>query len=90
MKKVLVILAGIMAIMVMTGCGKDTPKETTKSNVEEIRIEEIHVEEIQVENIQVEEIQTEKHYIDDEYENELNYNSKVNTWDNNNNVTYWD
>lgn len=90
MKKVLVILAGIMAIMVMTGCGKDTPKETTKSNVEEIKVEEIQVEEIQVENILVEEIETERIYIDGEYEAELNYNSKVNTWDNNNNVTYWD
>lgn len=90
MKKVLVILAGIMAIMVMTGCGKDAPKETTKSNVEEIKIEEIHVEEIQVEEITTENLLVERSYIDEEYENEVNYNSKVNTWDNNNNVTYWD
>lgn len=91
MKKVLVILAGIMAIMVMTGCGEDTTKETKKnSGVEEIRIEEIRVEEIQIEEIQVESIETERIYIDGEYEAELNYNSKVNTWDNNDNVTYWD
>lgn len=76
MKKVLVVLAGFMAIMVMTGC-VDATKETKKvSGVEEIHIEEIHVEEIQVESIL-----TERIYIDDEYENEVNYNSKINTWD---------
>ena len=77
MKKVLVmIMAGIM-LLALVGCGEDTPKETTRSNVEEIRIEEIHIEEIQVE-----EIQTERIYIDGEYEAERDYNSKVNTWDN--------
>lgn len=82
MKKLLVlVLAGITVIM-LAGCGEET-KETKKvSGVEEIRIEEIHVENIQVEEIQVESILTEKVYLDDEYQSELEYNSKVNTWDN--------
>ena len=76
MKKVLVILAGITVIM-LAGCGEET-KPTQKTT----GIQEIKVEEIQVEEIQVEEILTEKIYIDGEYEAEVEYNSKVNTWDN--------
>ena len=83
MKKIIMVLAGIMAIMVMTGCGEDKKKETKKaSGVEEIRIEEINVEEIQVEEIQIESIETERIYIDNQYEAEKEYNSRVNTWDN--------
>jgi hypothetical protein len=82
MKKVLVILAGIMAATLLAGCGEDKKETKKASGVEEISIEEIKVEDIQVENILVEEIQTERIYIDGEYEAELEYNSKVNTWDN--------
>ncbi len=84
MKNVLVtIIAGVMATLVMTGCGNGSEK-TKKDNdgVNEIKVNEIHVEEIQVEEIQTEEIRTERVYIDDEYNNERNYNNKVNTWDN--------
>lgn len=78
MKKMMV-LAGIMAtVMFMTGCGEEETNFTQKTP----GVEEIHVEEINVEEIQVEEILTERVYIDSEYENELEYNSKVNTWDN--------
>lgn len=82
------IIASIMAIMA-TACGEET-KETKKvSGVEEIRINEIQVEEIQVEEIQIESILTEKIiYIDDEYEKEAGYNTRVNTWENS--TTYWD
>ena len=62
MKKVLVtIIAGVMATLVMTGCGNGSEK-TKKDNdgVNEIKVNEIHVEEIQVEEIQIEEIQTEE------------------------------
>ena len=77
MKKIMVlVVAGIMAIMA-TGCGEET-KPTQKTT----GIQEIKVEEIQVEEIQVEEILTEKIYIDGEYKAEVEYNSKVNTWDN--------
>lgn len=77
MKKLLVlVLAGITVIM-LAGCGEET-KPTQKTT----GIQEIKVEEIQVEEIQVEEILTEKIYIDGEYEAEVEYNSKVNTWDN--------
>ena len=89
MKKVLVtIMAGVMATLVMTGCGNGSEK-TKKDNdgvneitVNEIHVEEIQVEEIQIEEIQTEEIRTERVYIDDEYNNERNYNNRVNTWDN--------
>lgn len=88
MKKLLVVLAGIMAITVMTGCGEETKPTQKNSGVEEIRIEEIQVEEIEVEEIQIESIETEKVYLDDEYKSELDYNSRVNTWENS--TTYWD
>lgn len=88
MKKIMVlVLAGIMAA-IFTGCGEEIKETKKASGVEEIRIQEINVEEIQVENILVEEIQTERIYIDGEYEAELEYNSKVNTWENS--TTYWD
>ena len=78
MKKLLVsVIAGVM-VLAMTGCGEDMEKnQETISGVQEIQVETIKVEEIQVE-----EILTERIYIDDEYKSELEYNSKVNTWDN--------
>lgn len=86
-KLVIMIIASIMAIMA-TACGEET-KETKKvSGVEEIQINEIQVEEIQVEEIQIESILTEKIYIDDEYEKEAGYNTRVNTWENS--TTYCD
>lgn len=90
MKKIIITtIAGIILATVITGCGKDTEKTSKEehSNVEEIRIEEIMVEEIQTEEIEVEEIKVE--YIDDEYQNELDYNSEVNTWENNNKIIRW-
>lgn len=90
MKKIIITtIAGIILATVITGCGKDTEKTSKEehSNVEEIRIEEIMVEEIQTEEIKVEEIKVE--YIDDEYQNELDYNSNVNTWENNNRIIRW-
>ena len=82
MKKIIIVLAGIMAATLLAGCGEDKKETKKASGVEEIRIEEINVEEIQVEEIQVESIETERIYIDGEYEAEKEYNSKVNTWDN--------
>lgn len=82
MKKLLVVLAGIMAATLLAGCGEETKETKKASGVNDIRIEEIQVEEIKVEEIQIESILTEKTYIDGEYEAELEYNSKVNTWDN--------
>lgn len=95
MKKIIITtIAGIILATVITGCGKDTEKTSKEehSNVEEIRIEEIMVEEIQTEEIKVEEIKVEEikvEYIDDEYQNELDYNSNVNTWENNNKIIRW-
>ena len=89
MKKIMVlVLAGIMAA-IFTGCGEEKEvKEVGEVRITPIKVEEIQVEEIQVENILVEEIQTERIYIDSEYQSELEYNSKVNTWENS--TTYCD
>lgn len=90
MKKIIITtIAGIILATIITGCGKDEKKETKveHDDVEEIRIEEIMVEEIQVEEIQTEEIKVE--YIDNEYQREVDYNSKVNTWENNNKIVRW-
>ena len=83
MKKLLVsVIAGVM-MLAMTGCGEDNGKKNQKTTgVEEIRIENIQVEEIKVEEIQIESVLTERTFIDDEYKSELEYNSRVNTWDN--------
>lgn len=88
MKKLLVTVLAVGLMATITACGEEKKETKKASGVEEIRIEEIKVEEIQVENILVEEIQTERIYIDGEYEAELEYNSKVNTWENS--TTYWD
>ena len=88
MKKLVVsILAGVTVIM-LAGCGEETKPTQKTTGIQEIQVEEIQVEEIQVENILVEEILTEKIYIDGEYEAEVEYNSRVNTWENS--TTYWD
>lgn len=88
MKKLLITVLAVGLMATITACGEET-KETKKgSGVEEIRIEEIKVEDIKVEEIQIESILTEKVYIDSEYQSELEYNSKVNTWENS--TTYWD
>ena len=96
MKKIIITtIAGIIMATIITGCGGKEEKLTKveHDNVDPIIIEEIRVETIQVEEIRVEEIQTEStkvECIDDEYNNELEYNSKVNTyWDNNENIKYW-
>lgn len=86
MKKVLVtIMAGIMATMILTGCGETQSTETTRN----VEVENIEVEHIETEHILIEETQTECVYIDDEYTNEVDYNSRVNTWDNSKNITRW-
>ena len=85
MKKIIILLAGLMAATVITGCGTDT-KETTQNN----GFVEVEVETVITEEILTESIITERIYIDNEYQNELDYNSKTNGWDNNENITYWD
>lgn len=85
MKKYMMIIAGITAALVLSGCGETQSTETTRNNVE---VEHIEVEHIETEHILVEETQTERVYIDDEYTNEVDYNSRVNTWENS--TTYWD
>lgn len=92
MKKVLVtIMAGIMATMILTGCGETESTETTMCGIitEHIETEHILVEETIIEGTLVEETSVERSYIDDEYLNEKEYNSRVNTWDNSNTITRW-
>jgi hypothetical protein len=79
-------VAGVIAttMVFITGCGdKDTKKVEYDDGIEEIQIEEIVVEDIEVEDIK-----TERTFIDDSYEEELEYNSRVNYWGDN--ATYWD
>ena len=82
--KRIIILVTVMVMIMLAGCGNDKTEKTERNNngVEEIKVEEIIVEEIQVEEIQVEDIKIEKIPYDDEYNNEKNYNNKVNTWEN--------
>ena len=84
MKKYMMIIAGITAALVLSGCGETQPTETTRN----VGVEHIEVEHIETEHILIEETQTERVYIDDEYTNEVDYNSRVNTWENS--TTYWD
>lgn len=91
MKKIIITtIAGIIMATVITGCGG---KEEKSTKVEHDNVDPIIIEEIRVETIKVEEIQTESikvEYIDDEYQNELDYNSKINTyWDDNNRIIRW-
>lgn len=88
MKKLLVTVLAVGLMATITACGEETKPTQKNSGVEEIRIEEIQVEEIEVEEIQIESIETERVYLDDEYKSELDYNSRVNTWENS--TTYWD
>lgn len=88
MKKLLITVLAVGLMATITACGEETKETKKDSGVSEIRIEEIHVEGIKVEEIQVESILTERTYIDGEYQSELEYNSKVNTWENS--TTYWD
>lgn len=83
MKKIIMVLAGIVAITV-TGCGGEAPNPTLSDS----GVENIQVEEIVVEEIKVEEIKTEQILIDDSFSEELKYNTRVNTWENS--TTYWD
>ncbi|MBR2246046.1 MAG: hypothetical protein IJ880_03320 [Bacilli bacterium] len=83
MRKVLLI-AGLVSALVFTGCGGEAPNPTLKDE----GIEEIQVEEIIVEEIKVEEIKTEQILIDDSFAEELEFNYRVNTWENS--TTYWD
>ena len=87
MKKIIIILAGLMAAMALiTGCGSDTIETTTTF----VEVETIQTEAIITEQIITESTITERVFIDDEYSNELDYNSKTNSWDNNPNISYWD
>lgn len=88
MKKLLVTVLAVGLMATITACGEETKETKKASGVNDIRIEEIQVEEIKVEEIQVESILTEKTFIDGEYQSELEYNSKVNTWENS--TAYWD
>lgn len=91
MKKYMMIIAGITAALVLSGCGETQPTETTMCGVitEHIETEHILVEETLVEETLVEETSVERSYIDDEYLNEKEYNSRVNTWDNSTTITRW-
>lgn len=86
MKKIIIILAGLMAATAITGCG-DKTTETTTTFVE---VETVQTEMIIIEEIQTEATITERVFIDNEYQNEVDYNSRTNGWDNNPNITYWD
>lgn len=88
MKKLLVTVLAVGLMATITACGEETKETKKASGVSDIQIEEIKVEDIKVEEIQIESILTEKVYIDSEYQSELEYNSKVNTWENS--TTYWD
>lgn len=90
MKKLLVTVLAVGLMATITACGEEKKevKEVGEVRITPIKVEEIQVEDIKVENILVEEIQTERIYIDGEYQSELEYNSKVNTWENS--TTYWD
>lgn len=85
MKKIIgLLMAGVMVAMLVTGCGEEAPNPTLENaGVENIIVEDIKVEEIRVEEIRVK-------TIDNEYNSELEYNSRVNTWDSGSNITYWD
>lgn len=83
MKKI-ILIAGLVSALVFTGCGGEAPNPT----LSDPGVEEIQVEEIKVEEIRVEEIRTENIYIDDSFAEELEFNSRVNTWENS--TTYWD
>ena len=84
MKKMIILAGIITALVIGTGCGGEAPNPT----LSDPGVEEIRIEEIQVEEIRVEEIRTENIYIDDSFAEELEYNSRVNTWENS--TTYWD
>lgn len=82
MKKIIVLVAGILAAAILTGCGeeKKVVVESDTIRVNEIQVECIEVEEIQVEEILTENTLVEDKYIDSEYQSELNYNSQKNNW----------
>lgn len=86
MKKIIIILAGLMAATVISGCGSDTTETTTTF----IEVETVQTEMIITEQIITESTITERIYIDNEYSNEVDYNSRTNGWDNNPNISYWD
>lgn len=87
MKRIIIILAGLMATAtVISGCGSDTTETTTTF----VEVEIVQTEAIITEQIITESTITERIYIDNEYQNEVDYNSKTNSWDNNPNITYWD
>lgn len=91
MKKVIIMMiAGVITttMVFITGCGEQTEKVEYDDGIEEIKVNEIVVEDIIVEDIKVEDIKTERTFIDDSYEEELEYNSKINYWGDN--ATYWD
>ena len=91
MKKILVtVIAGIMATMILTGCGDAQPTETTRGvEFEHIETEHMLIEETITEETLIEETLVERSYIDDEYLKESEYNSRVNTWDNSDKITRW-
>ena len=89
MKKIIIILAGLMAAMTLiTGCGNEE-KETTQNNGF-VDVEVVYTEAVITEQILTESTITERVFIDNEYQNEVDFNSKTNSWDNNPNITYWD
>ena len=77
MKKTMIIIVGIIAAILMVGCGSEvesTPKFTGEFE------EEFFVEDIIIEDLVREDIINEDKYIDGEYERELEFNSRTNEW----------
>lgn len=78
MKKLVIGIIGVMALVMFTSCGTDV-EETTMETFAHYEVENIEVENIEVENIEVEDIQIEG-CLDEEYLREVEYNSRQNVY----------
>lgn len=77
MKKLVIGMVGVMALVMFTACGTDveeTSRETVNHEVESIKVEEIQIEDIDVEDIQIDGC------LDEEYIREVEYNSRQNVY----------
>ena len=81
MKKIFIVT---MMAVVLTGCGssKEEAKAPAKmtAGTETIITENIEVEETEIEPIEINEIKVDEIYISDDYQKELEYNSKKNIY----------
>ena len=85
MKKIIIALAGIMAVTMFTGCGSDGAVVVEKTNgtwmsMNTVLVEDVETEETLIERVETEHIEIENKYIDNEYQSELDYNSRKNGW----------